>query len=80
MMNDDGQVFVLEMLVEQVAQLRLRPDEMDTHRQSAAGENRPADLRLRSFVGTEGVERNVDEHGGSDYLAVSLMSSTNRFL
>ena len=63
MVDDDGQVFVVEVFVEQVAQLRLGPDEMDAHGQSAAGEDRPANLRLRSFVGTYGVKRDVDEHG-----------------
>ena len=72
--DHDGQVFVLEVLVEEIAQLRLRPDEMDTNRQSPAGEDGPPDLRFWSFVGTDGVERDVDEHGGSDYLANSLTS------
>ena len=62
MVDDDGQVFVFEVLVEQVAQLRLRPDQMDPHGQSAAGEDGPANLRLGSFVGTYGVKRDVGEH------------------
>jgi hypothetical protein len=52
---------------------------MDPDRQSPAGEDRPPDLRLWSFIGTYGVERNVDEHVRSDYLAASLTSSTTRF-
>ena len=63
MVDDDGQVFVFKMLVEQVAQLRLRPNQVDPHGQSAAGEDGPANLRLGSFVGTYGVKRDVDEHG-----------------
>ena len=57
------QVFIFKLLVEKVAQLRLRSNRMDTHRQSLAGKNRPPNLRLRSFVGTYGVKRNIDEHG-----------------
>ena len=37
--DDDGQVFVFKKLVEQVAQLRLGPDEMHAHGQRAAGED-----------------------------------------
>ena len=62
MVDHDGQIFVFQVFVQKVAQLRLRPNQMDPHRQSAAGENRPANLRLWSFVGTYGVKRNVDEH------------------
>ncbi len=62
--DDDGQVFVVEMLVEQVAQLGLRPHQVDAHGQAAAGEDGPANLRLRSFVGPYGVENDVDEHIG----------------
>src|ERR1017187_999252 len=51
---------------------------MDTHRQAAAGENRPPNLWLWSFVGTYGVKRYIDEHGCSVYLAASLMSRTAR--
>jgi hypothetical protein len=36
---------------------------MDPHRQSFAGEDGPTNLRFWSFVGTYGVERNVNEHG-----------------
>ncbi len=60
--NHDRQVFVFQLFVQNVAQLRLRSNQMDTHWQSAAGEDRPANLRLRSFVGTYGIERNVNEH------------------
>ena len=49
-MNDDGQLFVLKVLVQQIAQLRLRPNQMDPDRQRLAGENRPANLRLWCFV------------------------------
>ena len=49
-MNHDGQVFVFQMLVELVAQLRFQADQMHSHRQRAAGEDRPANLRLRSLV------------------------------
>jgi hypothetical protein len=34
MVDDDGQVFVFEVLVEQVAELGLRPDQVDAHGQS----------------------------------------------
>ena len=78
MVDDDGQVFVVEVFIEEVAQLRLGPDEVHAHGEGAAGEDRPANLRFRSFVGTYGVERNVDEHGGSVYFAASLMSRTAR--
>ncbi len=61
--DDDGQVFVVEVLVEQIAQLGLRPNQVDAHGQAAAGENGPANLRLRSFVGPYSVESDVDEHG-----------------
>ena len=57
-----GRSSFFEVLVEQVAQLRLGPDQMDPHRQGAAGEDRPANLRLGSFVGTYGVKRDVGEH------------------
>ena len=53
--DDDGQVFVFKMLVEQVAQLRLRPDEMHAHGQRAAGEDGSPDLRFGSLIGTNGV-------------------------
>jgi hypothetical protein len=72
MVDDDGQIFVFEMFVQKVAQLRLRPNQVDPHRQSAAGENRPANLRLWSFVGTYGVKRDVDEHGRSWLLGCFL--------
>ena len=65
-MNDDRQIFVFEVFVQKIAQLRLRPNKMDPHRQSPAGEDRPPDLRLWCFIGTYGVKRNVDEHGCSD--------------
>jgi hypothetical protein len=78
MVNHDGEIFIFEVLVEQVAELRLGSDQMDAHRQASAGENRPPDLRLWSFVGTYGVERNVNEHGCSIYLTASLMSRTAR--
>ena len=93
MVDHDGQVFVFKVLVQQVAQLRLRPNQVDPHGQSTARQNRPLDLRLRSLIGTYGVERNVDQHGlpgktshkhrssalqESPYLAASLVSSTAR--
>jgi hypothetical protein len=55
MVDDDGQVFIAQKLVEEVAQLRLRPNQVDTNRKRLAGEDRPANLRFRSFVGTYGV-------------------------
>ena len=61
-MDDDGQILVVQMFVQQVAQLRLRPHKVYTHRQSAAGEYRPAYLRFGSLVGAYCVKRNVDEH------------------
>ena len=79
-MDDDGQVLVFEVLVEQVAQLRLRPDQVHPDGQRAAGQDCPPDLRLGSFVGTDGVKRDVGEHAESlqIYFAASLTSSTAR--
>jgi hypothetical protein len=86
MVDDDGQVFVFENLVEKIAKFRLRPNQVDPHGQFAAGEDGPANLRLWSFVGTYGVKNDVCEHRGSgyhwlalpDYLAASLTSRTAR--
>ena len=64
-MDDNGQVFIVQVLVEQIAQLRLGPNQVDPHREAARGKNRPANLRFRSFVGTEGVQRDVDDDRGS---------------
>jgi hypothetical protein len=75
--DDDGQVLVFEVLVEQVAQLRLGPDEMHAHGQRAAGEDGSANLRLGSLIGTNGVERDVGKHRNWSYLA-SFTSSTAR--
>src|ERR1700690_2466216 len=50
------------MLVQKIAQLRLRPYQVNPDGQSPAGEDRPPDFRLWCFVGTYGVERDVDEH------------------
>jgi hypothetical protein len=63
MVDDDGQIFVFQVFVQKVAQLRLRPNQVDPHGQSLAGEDGPANLRLGSFVGAYGVKRNIDEHG-----------------
>jgi len=62
MVDDDGQVFVFQVLVKHVAKLRLRPHQVDTHRETAASQNRPANLRLWSFVGPDCVKNDVDEH------------------
>ena len=78
MVNNDGQVLVFEMFVEQVAQLGLGPDQVHTHGQSPAREDGPANLGLRCFVGTYGVQRDVNQHGAPVYLAASLMSRTAR--
>jgi hypothetical protein len=78
MVDHDGQVFVAQMFVKKVAKLRLRPNKMDPHRQGAAGENRPPDLRLGCFVGSYSVKSNVYEHRCSAYLAASFTSSTAR--
>ena len=67
-MNDDGQVFIFKMLIEQVAKFRLGPNQMDPHGKSAASEDSPPDLGLRSLVGTNGVKRNVGEHWVWDLL------------
>jgi hypothetical protein len=68
--DDDGQVFVFvfEMLIEQVAELRLGPDQMDSHGESAAGKDGSPDLRLGSLIGTNGVKRDVGKHRGCDLL------------
>ena len=63
MVDHDRQVFIFQMFVQKIAKLRLRPNQMDPHRQSLAREDRSSNLRLWSFVGTYGVKRNVDEHG-----------------
>jgi hypothetical protein len=62
-MNDDRQIFVAEVFVEDVAELRLRPNQVDPHGQSLAGKDSSADLCLGSFVGAYSVKRDVDEHG-----------------
>ena len=49
-MDDDRQVFVFEMLVQQIAELAFRPNQMHPHRKRAAGFNGAANLRFRSFV------------------------------
>ena len=63
MVDDDRQVFVVEQFIELIAQLRLWPNQVDPHGQSAAGEDGPANLRLWCFIGADGVEHDVDEHG-----------------
>jgi hypothetical protein len=50
------------VLVEQVAQLRFGPNQVDANRKGAAGEDSSLDLRLRSFVGPYGVEDDVSQH------------------
>ena len=72
MVDDDGQVFVFQVFVQKIAQLRLRPNQVDPHGQSLAGEDRPANLRLGSFVGAYGVKRNIDEHGRGNLLGCFL--------
>src|SRR5438552_3841229 len=60
------------MLVKQVAKFSLGSDQMHTHRQSPAREDRPANLELRCFVGTYGIQRDVNQHGAAPvYLAAS---------
>ena len=61
-MNHDGQVFVLKVLVEQVAQFRLRPHQVHTHGQIPAGQDSSPNFRLGSLVRAHGVKRDVDEH------------------
>jgi hypothetical protein len=63
MVDDDRQVLVVQVLVEEIVQLRLRPNQVDPYGQSLASEDSPAKLRLGSFVGAYGVKRNIDEHG-----------------
>src|SRR6266567_8007128 len=80
MLDGDGQVLILEVLVEQVAQLRLRPNEMDPYRKGAAGKDGAPNLRLRGLVAAECVQRYVDQHVlalAGNYLA-SLTSRTAR--
>jgi len=62
MVDDDGQIFVFEVFIEKIAQLRLWPNQVDADRQSPAGENCPPDLWLWSFIGTYGVKNDVCEH------------------
>jgi hypothetical protein len=50
------------MFVQQIAQFRLRPNQVDPHRQTLAGLDGPPNLRLRSFIGTYGVKSDVYEH------------------
>ena len=61
MVDDDRQIFVFEILIQQVAQLRLRTDQMHAHRQSPASLNGAANLRLRSFVRAKSVQRNIHQ-------------------
>jgi hypothetical protein len=52
---------------------------VNSHGKGAAGENRPANLRLWSFVGTYGVKRDVNEHialPGRNYLEAKTLEST----
>jgi hypothetical protein len=77
MMDDDGQIFIFQMFVQKIAQFRLGSNQMDPHRQSSAGEDSPANLRLWSFVGTYGVERNVNKHGRWNLLR-SFLDFQNR--
>jgi len=58
-MDHDRQVLIFQMLVEQVAQLRLRADQVDAYRKRAAGKNRAAYLRLRRLVRANRVESNI---------------------
>ena len=60
-MDDDGEVFVFEVLIQEVAELRLGTDQVHTHGQVLARLNRAADLGLGSFVRAEGVQRDIDE-------------------
>jgi hypothetical protein len=62
MVDNNGQVFVSQQLIEQIVQFWLRPNQVDPNGQSPAGEHSPANLRLRSFVGAYGVKRDIDEH------------------
>jgi hypothetical protein len=62
MVDHNWQVFVLKVFVQKIMQLRLRPNQMDPHRQSTTREDRAPYLRLRSFIGTYRVKRNVDQH------------------
>jgi hypothetical protein len=61
--NDDGQVIVAQSLIQKIVQLRLRTHQVDPNRQRFAGEDRPTNLRFRSFVGAYCVKRDVNEHG-----------------
>jgi hypothetical protein len=45
---------------------------VDTDRQSFAGENRPANLRLRSFISAYGIQCDIDEHGSKKLLGFFL--------
>ena len=63
MVDDDGQLFVFEVLVELVAQLLLGADQMHAHRQRPAGKDGATDLRLGSLIGTNRVKDDVGEHG-----------------
>jgi hypothetical protein len=75
--DNDGQVFIFKILIEKVAKLRLRTDQMDPHRKSATSEDGSLNLRLGSLIGTNGVKRDVGEHWVGDYFA-SFISRTER--
>jgi hypothetical protein len=68
MVDDDGQVFIFKMLIEEVAEFRLRTNQMDPYGKSAASEDGSLDLGLGSLVGTNGVKRDVGEHRGWNLL------------
>ena len=65
MVDDDRQVFIFKVFIKQIAQFRLRPDQMNAHRKCPSCEDRSPDLGFGCFIGTYCIKRDVDEHGGS---------------
>jgi hypothetical protein len=77
--DGDGQIFVFEMLVEQIADFGLRADQVDSNGEHTARKNCPTNLRFGGLVTAECVQRYVDEHGGSSSgYRVSFTSRTAR--
>jgi hypothetical protein len=70
--DDDGQIFASQHVIEEIAQLLLRPNQVDANGQSLAGEDGPANLRLGSFIGANSIKRNIDEHGREKLLGFFL--------
>ena len=65
MVDHDGQLLIFEVLVQQIAKFRGWPDQVHTNGKFAAGHDCALDLGLGSFIGTDGVKNDVNEHAAS---------------